>query len=300
MSVESVTGQRAPGSRTDEPQVILTEAARVIRDEWRELCQWDPALPPSARPPMADRVVSEVLTALERPQPIGWGTDPEVESVAERFSEAVGPVDTVIGMLICLREAVHRHLVSTFQGEELLERQHRMQIVIDRAISVAAIRSARGLEERAYNDPVTGLSNRWALERDLAREIGRADRHRHHLGVVVVDLDGLKFINDTKGHAAGDDALRAMAQAMREASRRGDVAYRVGGDEFVIVLNEIDSELEMAAADAVVTRMRELGAPTFSWGAAIYPVDGRNAEELIDVADRRLMRARDRRGHVRR
>lgn len=308
MSVESVTGRQrrsgaltggeAPGSGV-ETSLILTDAARSICDEWRELCQWDPALPPTAAPPMAEEVVSEVLAALERPQPLGWGADPEIQSVAERFAMTVGAVDVVIGMLICLREAVHRHLEGAFCGEERLEREHRMQVVVDRAISVAAIRSARGLEERAYNDPVTGLANRWALDRDLSREIGRADRHRHRLGLLVIDLDGLKAVNDTLGHAAGDQTLRDLADAMRRSLRRGDAAYRVGGDEFVVLLNEVDADVESSAAHAVVERMETAGSPNFSWGAAVYPSDGRTAEDLLSVADRRLLHGRHLRGHRR-
>lgn len=299
MSVESVTGRRQAQTMDKETSLILTDAARAICDEWRELCLWDPALPPTARPPMAEEVVSEVLAALERPQPLGWGADPEVEIVAERFAVAVGAVDVVIGMLICLREAVHRHLAEAFTGEERLEREHRMQVVVDRAISVAAIRTARGLEERAYNDPVTGLPNRWALDRDLSREIGRADRHRHRLGLLVIDVDGLKAVNDTKGHAAGDETLRTLATAMRQSLRRGDAAYRVGGDEFVVMLNELDADVDSSAAYAVVERMEDAGAPQFSWGAALYPADGRSADELLSVADLRLINGRDLRGHRR-
>ena len=306
MRVESVTrGRGAPigstaSARRDEATLDLTDGATAIAREWQELCTWDPALPPDAEPPMAVEVVGEILAALERPQPLGWGADPEIQTVAERFAAAVGPVDIVIGMLICLREAVHRHLGERYQGEERLERDHRMQIVVDRAISVAAIRSARSLEERAYNDPVTGLPNRWALERDMAREIGRAGRHDHELGVLVLDIDGLKVVNDSYGHAAGDETLRALAGAMRASLRQGDAAYRVGGDEFVLLLSEIDTDAAQSAADAVVARMHELGAPAFSWGSAIYPADGTQIEQLLDSADVRLLDAREARGHHRR
>lgn len=299
MSVESVTA-RSRGSRPrEEPTLDLTDAAQAVTREWQELCTWDPALPPDASPPMSLEVVGEVLNALERPQPLGWGADPEIQTVAERFAAAVGPVDQVIGMLICLREAVRRHLCERYEGDERWEREHRMQIVVDRAISVAAIRSARGLEERAYNDPVTGLPNRWALERDMAREIGQASRHGRELGVLVLDVDGLKVVNDTYGHAAGDETLRALARAMKASLRKGDAAYRVGGDEFVLLLSEIDTETDQSAADAVVARIYRAGAPAFSWGAATYPDDGVGIEKLLATADVRLLESREVRGHRR-
>lgn len=300
MSVESVTdtwGGKSGAFVADEPTLVITDEARAIRDEWRELCRWDPALPPNADPPLAAEMVSAVLSSLAYPQPLGWGADVEIEDLADRFASEAGDVDVVIGMLICLREAASRQLEKRLTGLELLEAARRMQMVVDRAIGVAAVRSARGLEERAYNDPLTGLSNRWALERDIARELGRADRHDHRLAVVAVDVDGLKWVNDTEGHAAGDRLLCDLAEAMRSSLRRGDVAYRIGGDEFVMLLTETDSERDTGAPERVVERMQAAGAPPFSWGAATYPGDGQTAEQLMRVADQRLLDSRVDRGY---
>ena len=300
MSVENVTGTWG-GVRgafvTDDPNLVLTDEAREIRDEWRELCRWDPALPPNAEPPLATEMVSAVLRALQRPQPLGWGPDPEIQELAERFASEAGGVDVVVGMLICLREATTRQLEKRLVGAELVEAARRMQMVVDRAIGVAATRSTRGLEERAFNDPLTGLSNRWAFDRDMSRELGRADRHHHHLAIVTIDVDGLKWVNDTEGHGAGDKLLRDLADAMRSSLRRGDSAYRVGGDEFVMVLTETDSVRDTLAPEMVVKRMEAAGAPAFSWGAATYPADGRTDEALLRVADQRLMDSRVARGY---
>lgn len=300
MSVESVTdawGGKSDAFVSDEPSIVLTDEARAIRDEWRELCRWDPALPPSADPPLATEMVGAVLTALERPQPLGWGPDDEIRDLADRFAAEAGGVDVVVGMLICLREATTRQLEKRLEGADLVEAARRMQMVVDRAIAVAAARSARGLEERAYNDPLTGLANRWGLDRDIARELARADRLDHRLAVVAIDLDGLKWVNDTDGHAAGDKTLCDLADAMRSSLRRGDMAYRIGGDEFVLVLTETDSVRDTMAPDMVVKRMEAAGAPPFSWGAATYPVDGHTADQLIRMADQRLLDAREDRGY---
>src|SRR5436190_1717902 len=115
--------------------------------------------------------------------------------------------------------------------------------------------------------PLTGLSNRRALQLDLVREIARADRYGRQFSLMVVDLDGLKQVNDLEGHAAGDDRLRALASALHQVLRVGDAAYRIGGDEFVVLLPETTEE----RVQFVVQRALEHGAPTFSWGTATYP-----------------------------
>ena len=300
MGVEGVTdtwGGKAGAFLSDEPSIVLTDEARAIRDEWRELCRWDPALPPNADPPLATEMVSAVLNSLDRPQPLGWGPDDEIRDLADRFAAEAGGVDVVVGMLICLREAVTRQLEKRLEGADLVEAARRMQMVVDRTIAVAAARSARGLEERAYNDPLTGLANRWGLDRDIERELGRADRHDHHLAVVAIDLDGLKWVNDTDGHAAGDQTLNDLADAMRSSLRRGDAAYRVGGDEFIMLLTETDSVRDTLAPEMVVKRMEAAGAPPFSWGAATFPTDGHTAAQLIRLADQRLLDSREARGY---
>ena len=157
-------------------------------------------------------------------------------------------------------------------------------MIIDRAIGVAASRMTERLQQQAFVDALTGLLNRRALERDLRRESGRAARHHRRFSLMVLDLDGLKKVNDTEGHAAGDAHLKSMAQAMRNALRIGDTAYRIGGDEFVVLL----PETEEGRAEAVAERILAEGGPNFSWGSVTYPDDGDDLDQLIDLADKRL------------
>src|SRR5205814_2349961 len=126
-----------------------------------------------------------------------------------------------------------------------------------------------------------------ALIRDLQRELARAHRHRRRFSVLVADMDGLKRLNDTEGHAAGDVALRELAGRLREALRAGDAAYRIGGDEFAALLPEAD-EVDARSAVARVA----IGSPPFTWGTATYPDDGTDVDGLLDVADRRLYERR--------
>ena len=271
---------------------LLEQEASDVVSTWEELCRWDPWLPPENRPHMASEMVAAVAHALSRPQPLGWGADPEIEPLAVAFAVAAGCVDVAIGQLVCFREALRLHFQGRLPAHEELETLYRTGMVVDRAIGVAARHMAIRLEEQAFLDPLTGLLNRRALGRDLQREIGRAVRYDRSLNLMVADLDGLKAVNDTEGHAAGDVRLRAMATALTAALRVGDLAYRIGGDEFVVLMPEATAQV----ADAVAGRVAAAGAPAFTWGSASFPVDGRDDGTLFDLADRRLLAKRTERG----
>jgi len=94
------------------------------------------------------------------------------------------------------------------------------------------------LRELAMIDSLTGLYNRRFAEQRLASEVARSARKGHPLTIVLLDLNGFKYINDTYGHAAGDSALQAFATALSQAIRSGDLAVRMGGDEFLLILPE--------------------------------------------------------------
>lgn len=263
---------------------LLRTEHESIANDWRELCKWDPMLPPDSEPPIASAFIAAVCSALSRPQPLGWGADPEVEKISDVFASAVGSLDVAIGQLVCLRETLRRRISGRLPLGELVETSDRLQMIIDRAIGVAATRMTERLQQQAFVDALTGLLNRRALERDLRREAGRAARHHRRFSLMVIDLDGLKKVNDTQGHLAGDAYLKSMAQALRNALRIGDSAYRIGGDEFVVLLPETDE----GRAEAVAHRIRHEGGPAFSWGSVTYPDDGDELDPLVDLADQRL------------
>lgn len=267
---------------------LLRSELESIADEWRELCRWDPMLPPDSEPPIATAFIAAVCSALSRPQPLGWGADPEVEKVAESFANAVGTLDVVIGQLVCLRETLKRRIIGRLPVGEMGETMDRLQMIIDRAIGVSATRMTERLQQQAYVDALTGLLNRRGLDRDLRREAGRAARHHRRFSLMVIDVDGLKQVNDSQGHVAGDAYLKSMAQALRSALRIGDSAYRIGGDEFVVLLPETDE----GRAETVAHRVRHEGGPPFSWGSVTYPDDGDDLDALVDLADQRLYQQR--------
>ena len=149
-------------------------------------------------------------------------------------------------------------------------------------------------------DPLTGLPSRSATLRYLDDAMHAAERINSRVGVIFIDLDGFKAVNDTFGHARGDKALIEAAQQMREAVRRGDLVGRIGGDEFVAVLGVVDNEAEMAeAAQRFLERIhlkieedglvREVRA---SIGISVYPQDGGSPDVLLQHADEAMYAAK--------
>ena len=146
--------------------------------------------------------------------------------------------------------------------------------------------STRNLEADARADSLTGCANRRALEEDLPRAVAEAHRSGLDLSVAVVDLDGLKAINDTRGHHAGDLAIQKLVTTLRASLRETDRLYRFGGDEFVVIAPFTSSE----GANRIMRRAVESGAPRFTWGVASLLASpgafaGDPAAALIERAD---------------
>ena len=157
---------------------------------------------------------------------------------------------------------------------------------------------SRELESQANTDPLTGLGNLRALQRELANLLDVQKRYQHPFGVLLMDIDGLKRINDSHGHQAGDRVLMQVAMSLRRSIRSVDTAARIGGDEFCVLLPEQDlkSAAKLAArlATAVEEEVAAPGDPpvAISIGVASSPEHGDEAEALIDSADRAMYRAK--------
>jgi diguanylate cyclase (GGDEF)-like protein len=148
------------------------------------------------------------------------------------------------------------------------------------------------LVQRASIDPLTGLANRGAFERALATEVARARRHERLLALVLLDVAGLKSINDRLGHLAGDRALLRTAERLRELSRASDLVARWGGDEFVVVLPETGRAGALAFVRKVERALRSRDDLHVRCGVALLPDDGSDAKTLMSVVDQRLCRAK--------
>nr|WP_211660629.1 GGDEF domain-containing protein [Modestobacter muralis] len=147
----------------------------------------------------------------------------------------------------------------------------------------------RQVEEQALTDALTGLPNRAALVRHLERELARTHRHGSRLGLVFLDLDGFKAVNDVHGHEAGDALLAELAGLLRAAVRTEDLVARLAGDEFCVVL---DGTADRAQAAAVAEELRDrlergLGGHGVgvSLGLALGPEDGDDPAALLRAAD---------------
>lgn len=158
------------------------------------------------------------------------------------------------------------------------------------------------LENKAHHDPLTGLPNRAALEKHLPRLQQRCHVAGGALGLLYLDLDGFKPINDTHGHAVGDLVLREAAQRMRGCLRDGDLVARLGGDEFLMVL-QLQQDDGLSHISRVAQRaLQVLGEPMLlegrtlgigcSIGGALWPRDGERLEEVMERADQALYRAK--------
>jgi diguanylate cyclase len=165
------------------------------------------------------------------------------------------------------------------------------------AVSARDVTEERAHEEellrRSNEDPLTRLPNRYWVEGHLRDAIARAERENAMFALLFIDLDGFKAINDTWGHAAGDELLRTAAQRLKEAVRPHDCVTRFGGDEFVIVIENVTDAFDAAQASERIQRAFRrtirmsygeyvLGA---SIGISLFPTDGKEPRELLQNAD---------------
>jgi diguanylate cyclase (GGDEF)-like protein len=153
------------------------------------------------------------------------------------------------------------------------------------------------LQVNAVTDPLTGLYNRRLFSEAFEKELNRAKRYGLPLGLVMLDLHRFKEVNDRHGHPRGDEVLVAVATTLKHALRTSDSAFRIGGDEFALLLPQTDAAQALALSRRIESVFAESILPlqmgitvSMDHGAATYPQDGDQAEQLIRVADERLYR----------
>jgi diguanylate cyclase (GGDEF)-like protein/PAS domain S-box-containing protein len=152
----------------------------------------------------------------------------------------------------------------------------------------------------AHHDSLTGLVNRFSLEERLEQAVHATKRHKNKLALFFIDMDRFKAINDTHGHQTGDELLKMVAQRLQDNIRESDIVARIGGDEFVVVITDIEEEL---SADPIARSLiKKLGEPyqinnktvisSPSIGISIYPVDADKCSELMKSADAAMYHAK--------
>jgi diguanylate cyclase (GGDEF)-like protein/PAS domain S-box-containing protein len=160
----------------------------------------------------------------------------------------------------------------------------------------------------AYHDELTGLASRAMFEELLALSIERAERHESAVAVIVVDIDDFRLVNDSLGHAQGDEMLRMVAERLREATRETDLVARRGGDRFLLLLSDLpreagELEAAMIRVESVAQRVQEAMAAAFdlegtelytsvSLGISVYPQDAHDAAALVRNAEAAMYEAK--------
>ena len=169
------------------------------------------------------------------------------------------------------------------------------------AIGLSNLRLRESLREEAIRDPLTDLFNRRFMQESLDHEIQRARRGSSSLGIIAVDLDHFKVINDQLGHATGDAVLRGLSAMAKGSIRAGDISCRQGGDEFLFILPEISEEDCLRLAEKMRAQALQVvlqlcpslaGLVTLSCGMAMFPQDGQGADGLLKAADQALYQAK--------
>lgn len=174
------------------------------------------------------------------------------------------------------------------------------QLAGSASLALSSHRQRERLEFLSIHDSLTGLPNRAYFEHAITESMGRADRYHRQMAIGILDIDGFKEMNDTLGHAAGDDLLRAISRRLRTAMRKGDVVARVGGDEFGLILSMEDGVNIGIAAE----RLLQVLAEPVNWndqninvnarmGFTIYPIDNADRETLLRHADAVLYSAKE-------
>ncbi len=152
-------------------------------------------------------------------------------------------------------------------------------------------------EEQAFTDHLTGLANRRRFERQLEREMARSLRYEHPFCLLLLDLDNFKQVNDRFGHQLGDEALSMLAKTLQAETRGIDLAARIGGEEFAVLLTETGYEGGVEVAERLRESIKQVSVPgvghvTASFGVAEFPTCAGSASDLIECADAALYEAK--------
>jgi diguanylate cyclase (GGDEF)-like protein len=194
-----------------------------------------------------------------------------------------------------LAKSQHESTVAQEQVALLTQANARLsELAVQHEQDIAKVRHF------AYHDELTGLPNRFLLLDRMTHALVRAKRQETHLALLLLDLDGFKDINDRYGHAVGDGVLQRVAKRLLSCVRGGDTVCRYGGDEFVLLLPEVEGpQHALEVARKISARLAKSYpiddhsiATTASIGVAVYPVDAVSQDDLIKQADVAMYRAK--------
>jgi diguanylate cyclase (GGDEF)-like protein/PAS domain S-box-containing protein len=219
----------------------------------------------------------------------------EAFSVVPLVDSAASNPESMVGALLCFFGRRR-----TFEPQQL-----DLQVALARQATqvLARLRLQAELKTLALHDQLTGLPNRELLRERMAQALGSALWNEHSLALIMLDLDGFKAVNDTLGHAVGDLVLRQAADRMRSVIRGSDIVARFGGDEFVIICEDIDNDAVLQVAERIrsaLSESTELVTADFPMSASLgiamlgpTAANGMTAEAMFVAADAAMYRSKE-------
>lgn len=261
----------------------------------------------SARSSLARDMIAQLVLPADVP------LDIEEFQVAHRKGRALSDVEDIRMITVPVPDLEASNLAGllgiAYASLEGLTPQESSVIHSILAVMVMVVGSSKALsrtlselEYYSTHDPLTGLHNRRYFNEILGYEVGRSERHNHQFSILMLDLDDFKDVNDTYGHPCGDRVLQQVAERMRASMRNGDLATRIGGDEFAIILVETGVEGALVVAEKLRTELRQMTFEgeedkyfhvTTSIGVVTYPSDARSISDLMAGVDLGLYRAKE-------
>jgi diguanylate cyclase (GGDEF)-like protein len=293
--------------------IVLGRMKEVAHADWRALLLADGAAPGQFKAHTIERApASWYRDAIALPDglverllaaPRGLTFDAQELTEAGEPAPAGAPRGKVLGLPIALDGRLAGLIVLGFPGDRA-PAEDEVSLLRDLAdrVAVALATAARdqALYRSAHYDALTQLPNRSLFLGELARELARAERQGSRLALLFIDLDGFSHVNDSLGHAIGDELLVRAADRLRSCVRKADVVARLGGDEFTVVLPALRDTADAATVARHVietlSQPYDIGhGETFvsaSVGIAVFPTDGISAQELLQHADMAMYRAK--------
>lgn len=227
-----------------------------------------------------------------------------ITSVSNSQLENQNIIDSQKKLLIFLDRKIKHESFITYEIRVIKSFLHTASIIYENMNLYYNLREMLHVkEQQAITDPITGVNNYRYFRIQIESEIGRAQRHKKVFSLVMIDIDNFKEYNDAHGHLNGDLALKLVAEGLKNNIRKSDVLARYGGDEFIIILPELDKEASKKMAEKLCTVISETKLPTkkfapkvsltISLGIATFPNDGDIEDKLLKKADEALYQAKD-------
>lgn len=266
---------------------------------------WGLHLPPINHPP------APTCTALQKNQPVFYFTPLDEthcfldtrEQIQSSTCIPLTTSNTTLGLLqLCHVEPMFGWHDPGLDSQLADFRRLTMTISSQIAIALTHLHLHMELQNMAIQDELTGLYNRRFMADALNREISRAQRKNHNVGLAILDIDHFKQYNDQFGHDVGDEILKQIGAYFKTNLRKDDVACRLGGEEFLLIFPEISQNALQKRVERMISDLRqirihhhnrELGTITVSAGAALYPNHGLTPQQVIRAADLALYQSKN-------